>query len=101
MAFTKSFPRRMDKSNYPIWEDISLSPEEEAAVEREARVENHRVMKECLDDARAILAEKQMKVYQADITRIATALFGKRASHQVWWKERKCREKFEEKFHQA
>lgn len=101
MAFSKSFPRRSDKSNYPIWEDIFLTGDEEEAVEREARVENVRLMKECLDDAKAVLAEKQLKPYQADVTRIAISLFEKRASHAVWQKERKCRDKFDENFSQG
>lgn len=100
MAFSKSFPRRSDKSNYPIWEDVSLTKEEELAAEREARVENNKLMKDCLDDAKAILADKQLKHYQADLIRIAISLFEKRASHTVWQKERKCRDKFDEKFPQ-
>lgn len=99
MAFSKSFPRR-GKTNYPVWEDIFLSEEEEQAAEREARVENVRLMKECLDDAKAVLAEKQLKPYQADVIRTAISLFEKRASHAVWWKERKCRDKFDERFSQ-
>lgn len=99
MAFSKSFPRR-GKTNYPVWEDIYLTGEEESAVEREARVENNKLMKECLDDAKAVLAEKQFKSYQADVIRIAISLFEKRASHAVWCKERKCRNKFDEKFPQ-
>ena len=95
MAFGKSFPRRTDKTVYPRWEDVTLTPEEERAAEKEGNEENSRLMKECLDDARAILAESHLKPYQADITRIAAALFDKRASHLVWWKERKCKDKFD------
>lgn len=100
MAFSKSFPRR-GKTSYPVWEDIFLSEEEEQAAEREVRVENNKLMKECLDDAKVVLAEKHLKPYQADVIRIAISLFEKRASHAVWLKERKCRDKFDERFPQG
>jgi len=39
MGFSKSFPRTTDKSVYPIWEEISLSKEEETEQESLARRE--------------------------------------------------------------
>ncbi len=99
MAFSKSFPRR-GKSNNTIWEDIVLTVEEEAAAEREADEDNKRLMDECLEEAKALLSVKDLNVYQADLVRIAVALFEKRASHSVYWKERKCRDKFDELFPQ-
>ena len=45
MVFTKSFPKKSDKSVYPQWEEISLLPEEEFAVEKGCRVENKRMLR--------------------------------------------------------
>ena len=37
-----------------------------------------------------------MKEYQTDIINMAISLFEKRASHSVYWKESKAKDKFDE-----
>jgi hypothetical protein len=96
MPYTKAFPKRTDKSVYPRWEDVELSEEEEEKIEQEARKENVRLMAECIDDAKKLISEKGLKDFQSNIVSVAIALFDKRASHHVYWKERKAQEKFKE-----
>ncbi|NQU97870.1 hypothetical protein HQ533_00220 [Candidatus Woesearchaeota archaeon] len=98
MAFSKSFPRTIDKSTYPVWEEIYLSDEEEKAVEKQCKEENIVLMKECIDDAKKIFSEKNLKDFQSDVIKAAIALFEKRASHSVYWKENKAKEKFDKLF---
>lgn len=98
MAFSKSFPRTTDKSMYPKWEEIFLSEEEEKAIDEEARKENIKLMKESIDDARKLMSEKNLREFQTNLIRIAIALFEKRASHTVYWKEEKAKEKFDARF---
>jgi DNA helicase TIP49 (TBP-interacting protein) len=97
MAFSKSFPRTVKGSNYPRWEEVFISEEEETKVEHEARLENIRLMKQCIEDAKQIIDEKSLKRYQTDLINMAIALFEKRASHSVYWKESKAKEKFDKK----
>jgi hypothetical protein len=97
MAFTKAFPKRSDKSAYPRWEDLTLSDEEEKRIEDRAREENLKIMSECIDDARKMFIDKNMKEYQTNVIAVAIALFEKRASHSVYWKENELRELFEKK----
>ncbi len=98
MPFSKSFPRTLKGTTYPIWEEVMLSEDEERDEERKCRKENIWLMKECLEDAKAIMKEKDMKDFQTDTVHIALALFEKRASHVVYWKENKAKEKFDRKF---
>lgn len=95
MVFSKSFPKTTDKSAYPKWVEIVLSEQEEKEIEELAHKENIRLMKTCLDDAKQIMAEKNQKPYQTDLVRIAIALFEKQASHSIYWKENKAKEKFD------
>jgi hypothetical protein len=95
MPFSKSFPRTIKGSNYPKWEDVFISEEEEATEEQKCRLENVRLMKECIEDAKIIFEEKDLKRYQTDLIRMAIALFEKRASHSIYWKERKAKDKFD------
>lgn len=96
MVFAKSFPRTMEKQGqYPQWEEVTLTDEEEREQELLARIENLNVMKECIWDVRELMKEKNLKPFQSDIVGMAVALFDKRASHGVFWKERKCRNKFD------
>lgn len=95
MAFTKSFPKTTDKSVYPKWEEISLSDSQEKEIEEDARKENIRLMKQCIDDANKIISEKGLKAYQTDIVNLAITLFEKQASHSVYWKEKVAKEKFD------
>jgi len=95
MTFTKAFPKRTPGQSYPEWVDISLTDAEEEVVEAKAREENINVMRSCLRDAKGIVDEEGMKSDEANIVRIASHLFEKRASHSIYWKEEKAREKFE------
>ena len=95
MVFSKSFPRTVKGSNYPRWEEVSISDEQEREVEQEARHENVRLMKQCIEDAKQIIEDKDLKKYQTDLINISIALFEKRASHSVFWKESKAKEKFD------
>ena len=96
MPFSKSFPKTSKTSTYPQWEEVSLTEEEEKAVEQISRTENIKLFKECIDDARYIAQEKGLA--QADIIHVTISLFEKRASHEVYWKENKAKEKFDEVF---
>jgi hypothetical protein len=100
MAFAKAFPRRQEKSPFPAWEEIELDDEEEKQAEKDARLDNIRLMLESVEDAKAIMDKKGLKDYQTDLVNIAIALFEKRASHAVFWKEKKTKEKFDKKFKQ-
>ena len=93
MVFSKNFPRKVEGSNYPKWEEVSLSDEEEKEVSERARKENIELMRQCVDDAKTVVAGKGLK--EEDVCRIAVALFEKRADHSVYWKERKAKEKFD------
>ena len=95
MPFSKAFPKRSDKGAYPRWEDVELSEEEERLVDEAARIENIKLMNECIDDAKSIILQKNLNKYQSDMVHIAIALFEKRASHSIYHKERKAREKFD------
>ena len=97
MTFSKSFPRTLKGSSYPIWEEILLSEEEEREAELKARDENFELMKECIDKAKEILKDKNLKDYQSDVISMAIALFDKIASHSVYHKEAKAKEKFDNK----
>ncbi len=93
MAFTKSFRKKTDKLSIPTWVDVTLSEEEEKAVEEKARQENIILMKQCIDDAKQILIEKNMNERDSDLLTVAIALFEKRASHSIYWKENRAKEK--------
>ena len=56
-------------------------------------------MKECIEDSKKIFQEKNLKPFQTDMVNIAIALFEKRASHSVYHKERKAKEKFDSSHH--
>ena len=95
MAFSKSFPKKSNKSVYPNWEEIILSNEEEKEIEDKARIENNLLFSECVDDAKKLFQEKNLKEYQTDIINTAISLFEKRASHEIFWKENAAKEKFD------
>ena len=95
MPFSKSFPKATEKSVYPKWEEVFLTKEEELEQDKLARGANYEIMKECIDDAREIFREKELKSFQSDIIRVAASLFEKRASHPVFYKESKAKEKFD------
>ena len=95
MAFSKSFPKTIPGSNYPVWEEIYLSSDEEKDCEDKAKSENITLMKECILDAKSIIQNQSLKDYQTDVINLAIALFEKRASHVVYHKEEKAKAKFD------
>ena len=95
MTYSKSFPRTTDKSTYPIWEEIKLTDVEETEQEVRTRKENINLMKECITDAKEIIENKGLKDYQTDVINMAISLFEKTASHVVYYKEEKAKEKFD------
>lgn len=95
MAFSKSFPRTLEGSNYPRWEEVFLSDDEEKTVDKKCKEESIALMKECIEDAKKLMAEKGLKEYQSDLIAMAISLFEKRASHVVYWRENKAKEKFD------
>ena len=97
MAYSKSFPKTIDGSNYPRWEEVYLSEKEEELIDRKARSENIELMKECINDAKKIISDTKLKDYQTDVINMAIALFEKRASHSVYHKETAAKEKFDKK----
>lgn len=97
MVYSKNFPRTIEGSNYPRWEEVSLTDAEENEVEAKARKENIELMRECINDAKEIFKENGFKDYQSDVISIGIALFEKRAGHTVHHKERKAKEKFDKK----
>ena len=96
--FSKTFARTIKDSAYPKWEEIFLSEEEETNEEKKCKEDNIKLMKECIDDAKNIFKDKELKDFQSDVINAAIALFEKRASHQVYHKERKAKEKFDDMF---
>ena len=95
MAFTKAFPKTSDKSVYPKWEEISLTEEEERGQENTARQENIQKMAESIEDAKEIMQKASLKPFQTDMINMAISLFEKRASHEIYYKENKAKEKFD------
>ncbi len=96
MPFSKTFPKTVPGTNYPIWEEVFLTAEEEQQVEAECKKINFQLLDECLQDAK-MLAIKNGINEDDNLTKLAIALFEKRASHVVFWKESKAKEKFDRK----
>ncbi len=95
MTFSKRFPRDVPGSAYPKWEETLLTAAEENAEEARARQRNVEVMKECIEDAKSLAQEKDLKPFETSVVNLAIALFEKRASHVVYFKEQKAKEKFD------
>jgi hypothetical protein len=95
MAFSKSFPKTTEKTAYPKWVEIFLTKEEEKLCEDNAREDNIKLMKECIDDSIKIINEKQLKDYQTDIINLAISLFEKRAAFAIHYKDNLAKEKFD------
>ena len=98
MPFSKSFPKQSKTSAYPQWEEITLTEEEEKAVEQKSRQENINLFKQCIEDAKYLLIGKGLNESDSGIIKVAIALFEKRASHEIYWKENRAKEKFDEMF---
>ncbi len=95
MGFSKNFPKTSDKSVYPKWVEVTLSEDEEKEAEQIARKKSIHLMRECIEDARLIVREKRLMESQKQLVDIATALFDKRASHVVFFKEELAKKKFD------
>jgi len=95
MTFSKTFPKTIPGSNYPLWEEVFLTSAEELQVEEECKKTNFQLLDECLRDAKMLTIKNGMNEDE-NIVRLAVALFEKRASHVVFWKESKAKEKFDE-----
>lgn len=94
MPFSKTFPKTVPGSNYPQWEEIYLTEKEEQEAEEECNRENAQLLDQCLQEARN-LAIRHGVNNEDNVARLAIALFEKRASHIVFWKENKAKEKFD------
>jgi len=95
MAYSKAFPKNVKGSSYPVWQEVYLTVNEEEAEEENCRIENISKMKECISDAKEIIELSELKRYQSDMISLAIALFDKRASHSVYWKESRAKDKFD------
>ncbi|MBS3168957.1 hypothetical protein J4210_00605 [Candidatus Woesearchaeota archaeon] len=100
MAFSKTFPRTIQGSSYPLWEEVYLTEEEERQAEECCKQENFQLMDEALREAR-MLAIKHGINEDLIRTKLAIALFEKRASHVVFWKESLAKDKFDGKHDQS
>ena len=96
MAFSKSFPKTLPGTNYPVWEEITLTEEEEKQVEEQCKKTNFLIMDEAIQEAK-MLAIKNGMNEDSNIVQVAKSLFDKRASHLAFWKESKAKEKFDQK----
>lgn len=96
MAFSKTFPKTIPGTNYPQWEEVFLSQDEESEAEEQCRKENFQLIDECLQDAKTLVIKNGINTDE-NRAQVAIALFEKRASHVVFWKESKAKEKFDQK----
>jgi hypothetical protein len=94
MVFSRTFPREIPGSNFPKWEEIFLSAQEEREREQVARQENLFLIRQCIADARNILKDSGMMDMQSHVLSVALGLFKKRANHAVHYKEECCKNKF-------
>lgn len=95
MPFSKSFAKTSDKSPYTKWIEVYLTESEDLEQDELARQVNIKLMKECIADAKNIIETENLKRYQMDLVNIAISLFEKRASHSIYFKEHKAKEKFD------
>jgi hypothetical protein len=85
----------VDGQNYPVWEEMFLSAQEEREAEQVARQENQFLIRQCIADAREILKDEGFMDIQSHVLSVAMSLFKKRSSHTVYYKEEKCKDKFQ------
>jgi hypothetical protein len=96
MSFVKTYPREMPGTNQTRWEEIVLDPQEEKEEEQRARLENIYLLRQCIADARNVMIDEDLGNYNSQVINLAVSMFQKRASHAVFYKEKRCRLKFEE-----
>ena len=97
MPFSKTFPKKDPNSSYPVWEEIYLSEEEEKQAEEECHKDNFRLLDNALEEAKIMVIKHGLNTDENRI-KLAVALFEKKASHSVFWKENKAKEKFDKIF---
>ncbi|HLC51954.1 MAG TPA: hypothetical protein VJI98_01785 [Candidatus Nanoarchaeia archaeon] len=97
MPFSKTFPKKDPNSSYPIWEEIYLTKEDEQQAEDLCSKENFRLLDQALNEAKIIAIKHGLNTDENRI-KLAVALFEKKASHSIFWKENKAKEKFDQIF---
>ena len=94
MAFSKTFPKTVPGSNYPLWEEVFLTEDEERETEVECKRANFLLLDQSIQEAKALAIKHSMNTEEI-VTSLAIALFEKLASHEVFWKENQAKEKFD------
>jgi len=97
MVFSKKFPKNVEGSNFPEWKEIILTDEEEKQAEEDAKREQYLLLDDCLREAKS-LAIKNHVNDDGNVVMLALGLFEKRASHIIFVKENKAKEKFDRMF---
>ena len=97
MGYSKTFPRKIEGSNLPHWEEINLTESEEKEVEERCGRENYLILDQSLKEAKS-LAIKNGINDDGIVSQLGVALFEKKSSHVVFWKEQKAKEKFDQQF---
>lgn len=95
MAFSKRFPKDVATSPYPQWIEVRLSEEEEQAVEQETRKKHAQQLAQCIVDAKQVAKKSDVHADPAEVVALAKSLFDKQASHVVFYKEAKAKEKLD------
>ncbi len=95
--FSKTFPKKDPGTTYPIWEEVYLTEQEEQEAEEVCSHENVRILNNCLREAKVMAIKHGINTDENRI-KLAIALFEKKASHAVFWKESKAKEKFDQMF---
>lgn len=73
-----------------------MSEEEEKQVEEECKQENFKLLDDSLRQAKTLVIKHAINT-EDNVARLAVALFEKQASHVIFWKESRAKEKFEGK----
>ena len=97
MPFSKTFPKKDPNSSYPVWEEIYLTQQEESVAEELCSKENFKLLDQALNEAKMMAIKHGLNTDENRI-KLAIALFEKKASHAVFWKENKAKEKFDKMF---
>lgn len=96
MTFSKNFPRNIPGSNFPVWEEVVLSDEEERRIEQECDRYNQMLLNKCLKQAKSLAIENGINT-EENVASLSIALFEKLSSHVIFWKESYAKEKFDNK----
>lgn len=94
MSFSKTFPKKDPNSSYPIWEEIYLTEQEEQEAEDLCSKENFKLLDQALNEAKTMAIKHSLNSDENRI-RLAIALFEKKASHSIFWKEKIAKQKFD------